>query len=138
TACCPLRARPLSPFDDLHTVLFRSSPRHAPPVSILPPPLALSLTVSSHPITGYYRAARPVVSRVLASLVTDPRASPSSVSALTAAVAEFASTRRLDFAMHVVAALPARPLSAGGEFALGYDVLEDRQFELEFLAAAFP
>ncbi|CAI7884332.1 unnamed protein product [Closterium sp. NIES-54] len=108
-------------------------PRRALPVSVLLPPLA-----SSHPITDYYHVVCPVVSRVLTSLVTDPRASPSSVSALTVVVADFASTRRLDFAMHVVAAPLARPLSAGGEFALGYDVLEDRQFELEFLAAASP
>ncbi|CAI7823702.1 unnamed protein product, partial [Closterium sp. NIES-53] len=117
TTRCPPRARPSSHFYDLSTVLFCSSPPHAPPVSVLTSPLALSLTVSSHPIIDYYRAARPVVSRVLASLVTDPRASPSSVSALTAAVADFASTHHLDFATRVVAAPPARPLSAGGEWA---------------------
>ncbi|CAI7901732.1 unnamed protein product [Closterium sp. NIES-54] len=94
--------------------------------------------VVSHPITDYYNAARPVVSRVLASLVTDPRASSSSVSALFVAVADFASTRRLDHATRVVAAPPPRPLSIGGESSLGCDVLEDRQFELEFLAAASP
>ncbi|CAI7866137.1 unnamed protein product [Closterium sp. NIES-54] len=119
TTFCPTRARPSSPFDDLYAVLFHSSPRRDPPVSVLPPPPTSSLIVSSHPITDYYHAARPVVSRVLVSLVTDPCASPSSVSALTAAVADFASTRRLEFATHVVAALPARPLSAGGEFSLG-------------------
>ncbi|CAI7857773.1 unnamed protein product [Closterium sp. NIES-54] len=112
TTRCPPRARPSSPFDDLHTVLFRSSTRHAPPVSVLPPPPASSLTASSHPITDYYRDIGRVVSRVLASLVTNPRASPSSILALTAAVANFASTHRLDFAMRVVAAPPARPLSA--------------------------
>ncbi|CAI7875615.1 unnamed protein product, partial [Closterium sp. NIES-53] len=94
--------------------------------------------LSSHFITDYYRAARLVVSRVLASLVTDPRAPPSSISALTAAVADFASTRRLDYATCVVAALPPRPLSVEGESAFGCDVLEDGQFELEFLAAASP
>ncbi|CAI7876258.1 unnamed protein product [Closterium sp. NIES-53] len=133
TTRCPPRARTSSPFDNLRTVLFCSSPRRAPPMSVLPPPSASSLTVSSRPITDYYRAARPVVSRVLASLVTDPRASPSSVSALTAVVADFAATRRLDFATRVV---PAHPLSAEGEFSLGCDVLEDKQFELGFLAAA--
>ncbi|CAI7850408.1 unnamed protein product [Closterium sp. NIES-53] len=118
--------------------MFRSPPHRSPPVSVLPSPPESSLTVSSHPITEYYRAARPVVSRVLAFLVTDPRASPSSVSALTAVVSDFASTRRLDYATRVVAAPPPHPLSVGGESALGYDVLEDRQFELEFLAAASP
>ncbi|CAI7911120.1 unnamed protein product [Closterium sp. NIES-54] len=105
------------------------------PVSVLPSPPDLSLTVSSHPITDYCHAARPVVSRVLATLVNNPRASPSSVSTLTATVTNFASTRRLDYATRVVASPPPRPLSIGGESALGCDVLEDRQFELEFLAA---
>ncbi|CAI7863631.1 unnamed protein product [Closterium sp. NIES-53] len=54
---------------------------------------------------------------------------------LVAAVIEFATTRRLDYATGVVA---TRPLSAGGESTVGCDVLEDRQFELEFLAAASP
>ncbi|CAI7917930.1 unnamed protein product [Closterium sp. NIES-54] len=138
TTRCPHCARPSSPFDDLHTVLFRSSSRRDPPVSVLPPPPASSLTNLSHPITDYYRVARPIVSRVPASLVTDPRASPSSVSALTATVADIASTRRLDFDTRVVAAPPARPLSARDEFALGCVVLEDRQFELEFLATTSP
>ncbi|CAI7765789.1 unnamed protein product [Closterium sp. NIES-53] len=135
---CPLRARPSSPLVDLCTVLFRSPPRRSLPVSVLPSPHESSLTVSSHPVTDYNRAARPVVSHVLASLFTDPRASPSSVLALTAAVADFASTCRLHYATRVVASPPPRPLSVGGESALGCDVQEDRQFELEFLAAASP
>ncbi|CAI7771595.1 unnamed protein product [Closterium sp. NIES-54] len=113
---CPPRAWPSSPLADLRTVLFRSPPCRSPLVSILPSPLESSLTVSSHPITDYYRVACPVVSRVLASLVTDPRASPSSVSALTAAVADFASTRGLEYATRVVAAPPPRPLSVGGTY----------------------
>ncbi|CAI7832312.1 unnamed protein product [Closterium sp. NIES-54] len=137
TSRFPLRAWPSSPLADLCTVLF-CSPRRSLHVSVLPSPSESPLTVSSHPITDYYHAARPVVSRVLASLVTDPHASPSSVSALTAAVADFASTRRLDYATRMVAAPPPRPLSVGGESTLGCDSLEDRQFELEFLAAASP
>ncbi|CAI7831124.1 unnamed protein product [Closterium sp. NIES-54] len=138
TSCCPPRARPSSPLADLRTVLFHSPPCRSPPVSVLPSPPGSSLTVSSHPITNYYHVACPVVSRILASLVTDPRASPSSVSALTAAVADFASIRHLDYATRVVAAPPPRPLSVGGESALGCDILEDRQFEMEFLAATSP
>ncbi|CAI7809135.1 unnamed protein product [Closterium sp. NIES-54] len=136
TIHCLARARPSSPFDDLYTVLLRSSPRCSPPLSILLSPPESSLTAStSTPIIDYYRATRPVVIRVLASLVTDPRASLPSISALTAAVTDFAATRRFDYATRVVL---ARPLSAGGESALGCDVIEDRQFELEFLAAASP
>ncbi|CAI7819355.1 unnamed protein product [Closterium sp. NIES-54] len=134
------RARPSSPvpFTDLRTALFRSSPPRLSP-SVLPSPPELALIASlSTPVTDYYRTYRPVLSHVLASLVTDPRASLSSVSALTAAVTEFASTRCLDYATSLVAAPPTRPLAIGGESALGCDALEDRQFELEFLAAASP
>ncbi|CAI7853252.1 unnamed protein product, partial [Closterium sp. NIES-54] len=60
--CCPLRAWPSSPLADLRTVLFCSSPRRSLRVSVLPSPPELSLTDSSHPITDYYCAARPVVS----------------------------------------------------------------------------
>ncbi|CAI7887924.1 unnamed protein product [Closterium sp. NIES-53] len=116
--------------------LQHSPPHCSPPVCVLPSPPESSLTVSSHPITDYYRAACPVVSHVLASLVTDPRASSSSVSALTVAVPDFASTRHLDYATRVVAAPPPCPLSVGSESAFGWDVLEDMQFKLEFLAAA--
>ncbi|CAI7838243.1 unnamed protein product, partial [Closterium sp. NIES-53] len=100
-------------------------------------PLAVpqSLTTSSHPITNYYRTAHLVVSRVLPSLVTDITASPSSVSALVATYYDFAATRRLDYATRMVA---SPPLSTRSESAIGCDILEDRQFELEFLAAVSP
>ncbi|CAI7746756.1 unnamed protein product [Closterium sp. NIES-54] len=100
-----------------------------------PRSLPLSLTTSSHPITNYYRTAHLVVSCVLPSLVTDTTASPSSVSALVATYYDFAATRRLDYATRMVA---ARPLSTRSESAIGCDILEDRQFELEFLAAVSP
>ncbi|CAI7827912.1 unnamed protein product, partial [Closterium sp. NIES-54] len=134
------RARPSSPvpFTDLHTALFHSSPPRLSP-SVLPSPPESALTASlSTPVIDYYRTYCPVLSRALASLVTDPRASLSSVSTLTAAVPEFASTRCLDYATSLVAAPPTSPLAVGGESALGCDALEDRQFELEFLAAASP
>ncbi|CAI7910411.1 unnamed protein product [Closterium sp. NIES-54] len=140
----PLRrspqARPSSPvpFTDLRTALFCSSPPRLSP-SVFPSPSESALTSSlSIPITDYYRTYRLVLSRVLASLITDPRASLSSVSTLTAAVTEFASTRCLDYATSLVAAPPTSPLAIGGESALGCDALEDRQFELEFLATASP
>ncbi|CAI7907438.1 unnamed protein product [Closterium sp. NIES-54] len=134
------RARPSSPvpFTDLHTALFHSSPPRSYP-SVLPSPPESALTASlSTPVTDYYRTYHPVLSRALASLVTDPRASLSSVSALTAAVTEFASTRCLEYAISLMAAPPTSPLAVGGESALGCDALEDRQFELEFLASRFP
>ncbi|CAI7774341.1 unnamed protein product [Closterium sp. NIES-54] len=133
-------ARPSSPvpFTDLRTALFRSSPPRSFP-SVLPSPPESALTASlSTPVTDYYRTYRPVISRVLDSLVTDPRASLSSVSALTAAITEFASTHCLDYATSLVAAPPTSPLAVRGESALGCDALVDRQFELDFLAAASP
>ncbi|CAI7777156.1 unnamed protein product [Closterium sp. NIES-53] len=79
----PPRARPSSPVTDLHTALFCSSRRRSPPESVLLSPPPSSLPDSPTPISDYYRAACPVVSRVLATLATDSRFSPSSVSALT-------------------------------------------------------
>ncbi|CAI7892781.1 unnamed protein product [Closterium sp. NIES-54] len=106
---------------------------------MLPSPPESTITGSlSTPVTDYYRTFRPILSRVLASLVTDPCASLSSVSDLTAAVTEFASTRRLDYSTRLVAAPPTSPLAVGGESALSCDALEDWEFKLEFLAAASP
>ncbi|CAI7729173.1 unnamed protein product [Closterium sp. NIES-53] len=76
--------------------------------SVLPSPPNSSHAASSHPITDHYRTARPIVSRVLVSLVTDPRASTSSFSALVAAVGDSAASRHLDYTTCMVA---ARPLS---------------------------
>ncbi|CAI5959473.1 unnamed protein product [Closterium sp. NIES-65] len=136
---CPPGARPSSPIIDLHTALLCTSLRRSPPlVSVLPSPPPSSLPVPPTPIPDYYRDVRPVVSRVLATVVTDPRFSPSSVSALTAAVADFAAAIRLDYRTCMVLALPTHPLSVGGEFVIGCDVLEDRHSELEYLAAASP
>ncbi|CAI7785582.1 unnamed protein product [Closterium sp. NIES-53] len=104
---------------------------------MLPAESAFTVSLPT-PVTDYYRTYCPVLSRVLASLVTHPRASVSSVSTLTTAVTGFASTRRLDYATTLVAAPPPSPLAVGGVSALGCDALEDRQFELEFLAAASP
>ncbi|CAI7740169.1 unnamed protein product [Closterium sp. NIES-53] len=70
-------------------------------------------------------------------LVTNPTAPPPFVSALVAAVTDFASAHRLDHATQLVSAT-ARSLSVGGAPALGNDVLEDRQFDVAFLAAAAP
>ncbi|CAI7879291.1 unnamed protein product [Closterium sp. NIES-53] len=107
-------------------------------MSVLPSPPPSSLHVSPTPISDYYHAVRPVVSRVLATGITDPCFAPSCVSALTPAIADFAAARRLDYSTRVVPALPTRPLSVGGEFALGSDVQEDSHSELEYLAATSP
>ncbi|CAI7874197.1 unnamed protein product [Closterium sp. NIES-53] len=136
--------RPTFPPPDMSPAVS-SSPWSPSPPPVVPhsrvrpcPPRAhpSSSLMNPHCTPLFY--ALPVFPRVLTSLVTDPCSSPSPVSALTAAVTDFAATCHLDFPMRVVATLPARPLSAGGEIALGCAILEDRQFELEFLATASP
>ncbi|CAI7768617.1 unnamed protein product [Closterium sp. NIES-53] len=72
-AAAPSSEWPLGPWSSFLsfcplTVSYCIRPRPSPPVSVLPSPPESSLTVSPHPITEYYRAAHPVVSRVLASL----------------------------------------------------------------------
>ncbi|CAI7805143.1 unnamed protein product [Closterium sp. NIES-54] len=73
----------------------------------------------------------PTVSHLLATSVIDP--SFESVAELL----DSTTACRLDFATALVAeSASASPPSVGGEFALGTDVLEDRQEDFEFLAAA--
>ncbi|CAI7879380.1 unnamed protein product [Closterium sp. NIES-54] len=80
---------------------------------LVPRPLFPSLTFVLPCFVLITTARTILLSRVLASLVTDPRASLSSVSTLTAAITEFASTRCLDYATSLVAAPPTSPLAIG-------------------------
>ncbi|CAI7838403.1 unnamed protein product [Closterium sp. NIES-53] len=114
----PPVAHPLSPVTDLHTALLCTILRRSPPLSVHSSPPPSSLPVSPTPISDYYHAVRLVVSRILATGVTDPHFSPSSVSALTAAVANFVAANRLDYSTRVVPAPPTRPLSVGDPNAL--------------------
>ncbi|CAI7849581.1 unnamed protein product [Closterium sp. NIES-54] len=92
-----------------------SVPLRAP----LPPPPGSSLPAVPDPDSDLARAASPTVSRVLATVVTDPSFESAVASAL-------------------VAKLSASPPSLGGECALSTDILEDRQEDIECLAAAVP
>ncbi|CAI7895789.1 unnamed protein product, partial [Closterium sp. NIES-53] len=85
------------------------------------------------------RAASPAVPRLLATVVTDPSFESAAASALVAELVDFAARCRLDYAAGLVAeSASVCPPSVGGECALGTDVLEDRQEELQCLAAASP
>ncbi|CAI7755012.1 unnamed protein product, partial [Closterium sp. NIES-54] len=110
---------------------------HVPPPPVLPQPPKSSLSMFHDPLSDYLRASRPVVSRVLSVLVTHPTAPPLSVSALVTTVSAFSSSHRLDYAAHLVSGT-ARSPSSGGAPVFPLEVLEDRQFELGFLAAAVP
>ncbi|CAI7930563.1 unnamed protein product, partial [Closterium sp. NIES-54] len=85
-------------------------------------------------ITLYY-----LVTRFLATAVTDPLFESTATSALVTELVDFAAACRLDYDASLVAE-PASvcPPSVGGECALGTDVLEDRQEDLECFAAASP
>ncbi|CAI7824950.1 unnamed protein product, partial [Closterium sp. NIES-54] len=105
----------------------------------LPSPPASSLLDGPDPESDSLRAASPSVTRFLATAVTDPLFESSAASALVAELVDFAAACRLDYATRLVAASASVcPPSVGGECALGTDVLEDRQEDLECFAAASP
>ncbi|CAI7835089.1 unnamed protein product [Closterium sp. NIES-53] len=85
------------------------------------------------------RAASPTVSLLLATFVTDPSFESIAASALVAELVDFAAACRLDYATSLVAeSESASPPSVRGECSLGTDVLEDRQEDIECLAAVVP
>ncbi|CAI7858314.1 unnamed protein product [Closterium sp. NIES-54] len=85
------------------------------------------------------RAASPNVSRLLATAVSDPSFESAAASALVAELLDFAAACRLDYATARLAeSASACPPSVGGECALGKIVLEDKQEDFEYLAAALP
>ncbi|CAI7737180.1 unnamed protein product [Closterium sp. NIES-53] len=149
-------SRPASPVRSVRT--GRRNPRPRPPpvpgthamalrpsslplrVPLSPPPES-SLHAFPDPESEFARAASPTVSRLLASVVTDPSFESTAASALVAELFEFAAACRLDYATALVAepeSESVRPLSVGDECALGTDVLEDKHEDLECLAAAVP
>ncbi|CAI7858857.1 unnamed protein product [Closterium sp. NIES-54] len=120
-----------------HAMALRSSsvPLHVP----LPAPPQSSLPQVPDPESDRARAATPTVSRLLATVVTDPSFEYAAASPLVAELLDFDVACRLDYATALVAeSESASPPSVGGECALGTDVLEDRQEDFECLAAAVP
>ncbi|CAI7892125.1 unnamed protein product [Closterium sp. NIES-54] len=111
----------------------------ASPLPVPSPYSESSLPAVPDPDSDQARAASPTVARLVATAVTDPSFESAAASALVAELLEFAAACRLDYATSLVAkSVPANPPSVGGECALGTDVLEDRQEDFEFLAAAVP
>ncbi|CAI7757403.1 unnamed protein product, partial [Closterium sp. NIES-53] len=130
------RSRP-PPVPGMHAMALRPSsvPLRVP----LPTPLESSLPEVPDPEFDRARAAIPTVSRLLATAFIDPSFESAAASALVAELLDFAAACRLDYATTLVAkSASVSPLSAGGECALGTDVLEDRQEDFECLAAAVP
>ncbi|CAI7831098.1 unnamed protein product, partial [Closterium sp. NIES-53] len=130
------RSRP-PPVPGMHAMALRPSsvPLRVP----LPTPLESSLPEVPDPEFDRARAAIPTVSRLLATAFIDPSFESAAASALVAELLNFAAACLLDYATTLVAkSASVSPMSAGGECALGTDVLEDRQEDFECLAAAVP
>ncbi|CAI7733068.1 unnamed protein product [Closterium sp. NIES-53] len=105
----------------------------------LPSPPASSLPALAGPESDSLRAASPTVTRVLATVVTDPSFESTTASALVTELVDFAAHCRLNFAASLVAeSASVYPLSIKGDRALSTDVLEDRQEEFQCFAAALP
>ncbi|CAI5951734.1 unnamed protein product [Closterium sp. NIES-65] len=130
------RQRP-PPVPGTHRMSLR--PCTAPLRAPLPSPPESSLPALADPESDSLCAASPTVPRLLATVVTDPSFESTAASALVAELVDFAARCRLDYAASLVAeSASVCPPSVGGECALGTDVLEDRQEELQCLAAASP
>ncbi|CAI5530873.1 unnamed protein product [Closterium sp. Naga37s-1] len=114
-------------------------PSTAPLRVPLPSPPESSLPVPADPESDSLRAASPTVTRLLATVVTDPSFESTAASAFVAELVDFAARCRLDYATSLVAEFESVcPPSVAGECALSTDVLEDRQEEFQCFAAALP
>ncbi|CAI7911165.1 unnamed protein product [Closterium sp. NIES-53] len=136
TGHCVPRPRP-PPAPGTHIMALRPSsvPLRVP----LPSPPASSLPDVPDPESDLVRIASPTVTRLLATIVTDPSFESTDASALVAELVDFADASRLDYAASLVAeSKPDCPPSVRGECALGTDVLEDRHENFECLAATVP
>ncbi|CAI7919791.1 unnamed protein product [Closterium sp. NIES-54] len=143
------------PASPIHTICTgRSVPRLRPPpvpgthiMAIHPSSLPLRVPLPSPPVSSLaevpdpgsdlVRAASPTVIRLLATVVTNPSFESTTASALITEIVDFAAACRLNYAASLLPESASdSPPSVGGECALGMDVLEDKQEDLECLAAA--
>ncbi|CAI7817286.1 unnamed protein product [Closterium sp. NIES-53] len=126
---------PVVPGTDQMALRPSTAPLRVP----LPSPPVSSLPVLADPESDSFRAASPTVTRLLATVVTDPSFESTAASALVAELVDFVARCRLDYAASLVAeSASVCPPSVGGECALSTDVLEDRQEEFQCFAAALP
>ncbi|CAI7868070.1 unnamed protein product [Closterium sp. NIES-53] len=139
-AVCPAcRAPRPRPPHVLGTHAMPLRPSSIPLRVSLPPSPESFLPAAPDPEFDLARATTPTISRLLATVVTDPSFESTTASALVAELVDFAAACRLDYATALVAeSESANPPSVGGECALGTDVLENRQEDFECLAAAIP
>ncbi|CAI7889231.1 unnamed protein product [Closterium sp. NIES-53] len=106
---------------------------------VLPEPPASSLPHVPDLESNLARAASPTVTRLLATAVTDSDFESTAAFALVTELVDFAARSRLDYVASLVPESESVcPPSVGGQPALSTDILEDKQLELECLAAALP
>ncbi|CAI7883558.1 unnamed protein product [Closterium sp. NIES-54] len=114
-------------------------PSSVPQCVLLSEPPASSLPHIPDPKSDLSRAASPTVTHLLTTVIIDPDLESTAAFALVTKLVEFAAMSRLDYVASLVTQSESVcPPSVGGELALGSDVLEDIQFELECLATALP
>ncbi|CAI7873747.1 unnamed protein product [Closterium sp. NIES-54] len=107
-------------------------------VPLLSPPES-SLPFLADPESDSLRVATPTLTRLLATVVTNPSFESTAASALVTELVDFAARCRLDYATSLVAESESVcPPSVGGECALSTDVLEDMQEEFQCFVAALP
>ncbi|CAI7857151.1 unnamed protein product [Closterium sp. NIES-54] len=120
-----------------HSMALR--PSSVPQRVVLPESPASSLPHVPDPESNLACAFSPTVTRLLATVVTNPDFESIAAFALVTELVNFAARSRLDYVASLVTKSEfVCPSSVGGEPALSNDVLEDRQFELECLAATLP
>ncbi|CAI7909390.1 unnamed protein product [Closterium sp. NIES-54] len=109
---------------------------HASPcVPLLSPP-ASSLADGLDPESDLVGAVSPAIPHLLATFVTNPSFESAAASALVAELVDLTATYRFD---SLVAESESEcPPCVGGECALGTDVLEDTQEDIECFEAAVP
>ncbi|CAI7744944.1 unnamed protein product [Closterium sp. NIES-53] len=131
-------ARPRPPtVPGTHGMALR--PSSVPLCVVLPEPPASSLPHVLDPESDLSGAARPTVTRLLATVIIDPELESPAAFALVTELVEFAARSRLDYVASLVTESESVfPPSVGGELALGSDVLDDKKFDLECLAAVLP
>ncbi|CAI7792431.1 unnamed protein product [Closterium sp. NIES-54] len=103
------------------------------------PPVLGTHSITLRPSTAPQQV--PLPSPPASSLPDDPLFESSAASTLVAELVDFAAACRLNYAASLVAesaSVSVGPSSVRGECALGTDVLEDRQEDLECFAAASP
>ncbi|CAI7822538.1 unnamed protein product, partial [Closterium sp. NIES-54] len=112
------------PVPGTHAMALRPSsvPLHVP---LMPPPES-SLPAVPVPESGRARTASPTVSRLLATIVTDPSFESTAASALVAELLDFAAACRLDYATVLVTeSESASPPSVGGPYSSQWQAAMD-------------